>query len=204
MVGKKRVRAKRAREELKKVKASLKENEFRFNAPNMVTILRLILVFVIIFMIFSGFPRIVVAAVFAFAALTDALDGYISRRFRQVTFMGAKIDSIIDRIFIAFILIALGAWVFITGAAGTLDRNSLVMIFLIGSRELVSIPGLFIKIVRGKNLIEHSIMGKITNWFQGFALTFLIAGFGFAIYFAILTAFVGLVTGFDFLRRSLS
>jgi len=173
--------------------------KFALNAPNMITLSRLILIFVIIYMAFANYPRLAIAIVFGIAAFTDYFDGLVARKFKQTTAMGARLDQVIDRIFTVTIILALILWF---SKGGTAGRNSILMLFLISSREIVALPGIIIRVIRAKDLYEVRFIGKITCWFQGFALAFIIAGFSFSIYFAVLACGVGIVSGFDYLKRS--
>jgi phosphatidylglycerophosphate synthase len=138
------------------------------------------------------------AIVFVIAALTDYFDGITARKFNQKSFIGARLDQVIDRIFTVTVVIAL----IIYFATVNPDKKTVLMLFLVCSREIIAFPGNIIRVVRAKDLYEVRIIGKITNWVQGIALFFIIAGFNFAIYFAIVACIVGIISGFDYLKRS--
>lgn len=180
------------------IKEEIKE-EFFFNVPNSLTMLRLFIGGFVIYMLFSGFSRVVTALVFVVAALTDMLDGYFARKLKQTTRVGARLDQVVDRIFTVTIVVALLLWFFYTDIT---EKNFIFMLFLILSREIIALPGVLVRIVRGKDLYDVRYIGKLACWPQGFALTFLIAGFSFTIYFAVLTGIIGLIAGFDYLKRS--
>jgi cardiolipin synthase len=74
--------------------------------PNMLSILRLLLVPVFLLLLVND--RFLWAlAVLAFASFTDWLDGQIARRFNQVTQLGKLLDPSADRLFILATLIGL-------------------------------------------------------------------------------------------------
>ena len=60
---------------------------FPLNVPNLLTVLRIVAVPVIVVALLDETPEgdVIAAIVFALAALTDGLDGYIARRRRQET-----------------------------------------------------------------------------------------------------------------------
>jgi phosphatidylglycerophosphate synthase len=184
------------KEKVKKVKEELK---FSFNAPNLITLSRLILSFVLIYMLFAGFGRIWVAILFAITALTDMADGWVARRFNQTSPFGARLDQVTDRIFIVIIILGLIVWGWKTGIA---DITFILMLFLVTSREIIGLFGVIVRVMLDKDLYEVRYIGKFACWPQGVALTLIIAGFDFAIYFAILACLVGIVSGFDYLKRS--
>ncbi len=77
------------------------------NIPNAVTLGRVILVPVIFWLLVSGQTK---AAFFAFlvAGLSDAVDGFVAKRFKLETELGAYLDPIADKALIVSIYMALG------------------------------------------------------------------------------------------------
>ncbi|MEI7672797.1 MAG: CDP-diacylglycerol--glycerol-3-phosphate 3-phosphatidyltransferase [Deltaproteobacteria bacterium] len=73
-----------------------------FNLPNTITMLRLGVIPVLFFLLFSPGPTmsLVIAILFIVAALTDILDGYVARRFHIVTTMGKFLDPIADKLIV--------------------------------------------------------------------------------------------------------
>jgi CDP-diacylglycerol--glycerol-3-phosphate 3-phosphatidyltransferase len=82
---------------------------FPLNVPNVLTLLRILLVPALVVALLSATPNgsAVAAAVFALAALTDGLDGYIARSSGSVTTFGKVMDPIADKLLIAAALITL-------------------------------------------------------------------------------------------------
>lgn len=70
------------------------------NVPNFITLMRLILALVLFAMISYGSSWIAAAVMFVVAAATDALDGYIARRYGLVTTLGRILDPFADKIII--------------------------------------------------------------------------------------------------------
>jgi CDP-diacylglycerol--glycerol-3-phosphate 3-phosphatidyltransferase len=94
---------------------------FPLNLPNVLTLLRILLVPVLLVLLFDLSPgdsgSWLAAGVFALAALTDGLDGYLARSRGSVTTFGKVMDPIADKLMIAAALLALiqldrlAAWV---------------------------------------------------------------------------------------------
>lgn len=65
--------------------------------PNIISFLRLCLIPVFIVLLVKD-KNVAATAVFAFAALTDCIDGYIARHFNQVSKLGQLLDPTVDRL----------------------------------------------------------------------------------------------------------
>ncbi|MCA9057458.1 MAG: CDP-alcohol phosphatidyltransferase family protein, partial [Planctomycetaceae bacterium] len=70
------------------------------NLPNLITTSRLLLAFVLFTLISLKGWWITSAALFVLAASTDALDGYLARRFRQITVLGRILDPFVDKVIV--------------------------------------------------------------------------------------------------------
>lgn len=185
------------KEKVKEIEQEIKK-EVLFNVPNSLTLLRLVLTFVIAYMLFSGYSRISITVIFVVAALTDTLDGFLARRLKQTTKIGARLDQVIDRIFGVMVVISLGAYFLIY------THESLIVLFLILSREIIGAPGVFIRIIRGTDTYKVKYIGKATTFVQCFAIGAVMLGVSWSIYLAALTCLLGIVAGFDYLKDSLS
>ena len=92
---------------------------FPLNLPNFLTVLRILLVPVIVVGLLAETPNgdAMAAVVFALAAFTDGLDGYIARSRGSITTFGKLMDPIADKLLIIAPLVLLvqldriAAWV---------------------------------------------------------------------------------------------
>jgi cardiolipin synthase len=75
--------------------------------PNLITLARILLVPVVIWAITSGEMRIAFLLFFA-AGASDAVDGFLAKRFGMVTELGAYLDPLADKAMIVSIYVALG------------------------------------------------------------------------------------------------
>ncbi|MGI8632552.1 MAG: CDP-diacylglycerol--glycerol-3-phosphate 3-phosphatidyltransferase [Solirubrobacterales bacterium] len=80
-----------------------------FNLPNLLTVLRILAVPVIVVALLDRTPNgdTVAAVVFALAAATDTLDGYIARSRNSITTLGKLLDPLADKLLVTAALIAL-------------------------------------------------------------------------------------------------
>jgi len=79
-----------------------------WNVPNVLSMLRLVLVPVFLVLIVLG-DYVAALIVLIVASLTDLLDGFIARHFNQVTRLGQLLDPAADRLYIFAALIGLAA-----------------------------------------------------------------------------------------------
>ncbi len=77
------------------------------NIPNLITLSRLVLAVVLFVLIYVKAFWITAAVLFVVAASTDALDGYIARKYGMVTALGRILDPFVDKIIVC------GAFIFL-------------------------------------------------------------------------------------------
>jgi CDP-diacylglycerol--glycerol-3-phosphate 3-phosphatidyltransferase/cardiolipin synthase len=80
-----------------------------WNIPNLLTVLRIVLIPVFVLVFFSPYSwaNIASTAIFGLAALTDWLDGYLARRLKQLSVFGAFLDPVADKLMVAVALVLL-------------------------------------------------------------------------------------------------
>ncbi|MGI6576392.1 MAG: CDP-diacylglycerol--glycerol-3-phosphate 3-phosphatidyltransferase [bacterium] len=89
------------------------------NLSNRLTLIRIVLVpfFMLFVLMRIPYGDFIAAGIFALAAITDSLDGYIARRRKEVTKLGKLIDPLADKLLVTAALLSLvemgrlGAWV---------------------------------------------------------------------------------------------
>ena len=74
-----------------------------FNIPNSITLIRIAVTPIILFLTFNNQLDIVCILIFI-SSFSDWLDGYIARRFNQFSRLGELLDPISDRIYILTLL----------------------------------------------------------------------------------------------------
>lgn len=89
--------------------SSLERGESTLNLPNSITLLRILLIPVFVWLYLEPTPERALWAglVFATAAFTDFLDGYLARRSGQITNLGKLLDPVADKLLVASGLILL-------------------------------------------------------------------------------------------------
>jgi CDP-diacylglycerol---glycerol-3-phosphate 3-phosphatidyltransferase len=139
---------------------------FPLNLPNALTVVRILLVPVVVVALLVESPggSTIAAIVFAIAALTDGLDGYIARSQQSVTTFGKVMDPVADKLMVAAALIALVS----------LDRLAAWVAMVIIAREF-AVSGLRIAAGQQGVVIPASSLGKLKTIVQVVAVLALIA-----------------------------
>ena len=131
---------------------------YTMNLPNLITISRLLLTPYIVWLLliesyFLGF------IFFLLSGISDALDGFIAKRFNQKTLLGSYLDPIADKFLIVSAIVLLG-------------YNGYVpiwLIIIIVSRDIAIFGAVIISWMLGANLrIEPLIISKINTFLQLF------------------------------------
>jgi CDP-diacylglycerol--glycerol-3-phosphate 3-phosphatidyltransferase len=139
---------------------------FQLNLPNALTVLRILLVPVVVVALLDETPNgdAIAAGVFALAALTDTLDGYIARQRDAVTTFGKLMDPIADKLLVAAALIALVS----------LNRLAAWVAMVIIAREFAVTVLRMVAVEQGV-VIQASWLGKVKTILQVAAIICLIA-----------------------------
>lgn len=135
--------------------------------PNILTIARIFVTpLLVIYLLTSGEDEALIGAIlFLGASLTDALDGYLARKRRQVTTLGKLLDPIADKLLNCAVFIALvemriaPAWI----------------VYIIIAREIL-ITVLRVKAIQRKIIVEASWLGKLKMLAQTITIILLILG----------------------------
>jgi len=79
------------------------------NIPNLLTLLRIALIpcIMLVYYLPDSWSYTAAAAIFALAAVTDWIDGYLARRLDQSTPFGAFLDPVADKLMVAVALVML-------------------------------------------------------------------------------------------------
>ncbi len=139
--------------------------------PNVLTISRIILTFVVVYFIFTRRHIVTIIVFFTLAALTDFLDGQLARRFNWTSEFGRQADMIADR----FLWIGTALAFFVSyGIFNQLHWWDGIQLLLIMTREVVSAPFALIAFFAGRPIPHARYIAKVTTFLQGFALPALI------------------------------
>lgn len=144
---------------------------------------------------FTAHAPFAALAVLGVAGLTDVLDGFLARRWNQVTATGALVDGIVDKIFVISVAISLmvhaqlHAW----------------EVFALGARDLCEIVIAVVFWLRHRHFPHGeqraNRMGKLTTVFQFGAVGGALFSRGESTYLVVVAALFGTAAAFIYARR---
>jgi cardiolipin synthase len=156
--------------------------------PNIITLGRILLVPFIVWAIASD-QMAIAFAIFIVAGVSDAVDGFLAKRFNMASELGALLDPLADKALLVSIYLALGIWGAVPGW----------IVILVVSRDIMIVGAVIVSWLFGKPIPMKPLMvSKLNTVAQvGYAALVLAAlGFHFeqAPYNVILMGFVTIFT----------
>ena len=109
-----------------------------FTVPNVVTMVRLLCIPLFVWLLFGAYEQTAAAILLAVLGATDWVDGYVARRFGQVTTLGKVLDPMADRLLVGTAVISIlvyGAVPLWFGIA-TIAREVLVSVMVLALASL--------------------------------------------------------------------
>ena len=85
----------------------------KWTVPNVLTIIRLLLVGVFLYLFLGAKDYVAAVVVYCVAAATDVVDGYIARRFNQISDFGKVMDPLADKLMLisALLCLTVSGWI---------------------------------------------------------------------------------------------
>jgi CDP-diacylglycerol--glycerol-3-phosphate 3-phosphatidyltransferase len=168
------------------------------NLPNLLTVLRIMLVPVLVVALLGNTPAgdVLAAVVFAAASLTDFVDGYLARARKSVTTFGKLMDPLADKLLVVGALLSLVS----------LHRLEGWVAMVIIAREL-AVTVLRVGATQAGVVMSASMFGKVKTCAQIAAILAVIAVHGSPLWVSLLVyaaVAVTLLSGLDYffgLRR---
>ncbi|MEO3998714.1 CDP-diacylglycerol--glycerol-3-phosphate 3-phosphatidyltransferase [Mesorhizobium sp. CAU 1732] len=183
-----------------------------FNIPNMLTYARILAVPLVVLCFFlegrlqsSDPARWAAVTIFVIASLTDFLDGYLARIWKQTSNIGKMLDPIADKLLVSSVLLLMAA-------DGTIAGWTLWAAIIILCREIL-VSGLREYLAALKVSVPVTQLAKWKTTIQLVSIGFLLAGpagdkilpytteIGITLLW--ISAIVTLYTGYDYFRAGL-
>ncbi|MGF1468574.1 MAG: CDP-diacylglycerol--glycerol-3-phosphate 3-phosphatidyltransferase [Sandaracinaceae bacterium] len=146
--------------------------------PNLLTLLRIALIPLVLWLVWLGTPRASFwgAMVYALSAITDFVDGWLARRWGEVSLLGAFLDPLADKLLVMALLVLLV----------DLGRAPAWAVIVILARELAVTSLRAIAMSQGLSLAARA-SGKEKTAVQMVALLMLIVHFPYDVRFGFAT-----------------
>ncbi|MFP6712540.1 MAG: CDP-alcohol phosphatidyltransferase family protein [Rhodospirillales bacterium] len=143
----------------------MSKEDIRINIPNLISLARLLCVPLTVWLILNN--QVLYAFwVFVFAGISDALDGFIAKRFKLQTELGAYLDPIADKALLVSIFVTLGQ-------VGYLDSW---LVLLVVFRDGLVLCGAILYHVIYQNLTMQPLLISKLNTTAQFALATAVLG----------------------------
>ena len=137
--------------------------------PNIITLGRILLVPIIIWAIASD-QMALAFAVFVIAGVSDAVDGFLAKRFNMTSELGALLDPLADKALLVSIFIALGIW-------GAIPRW---IVILVVSRDIMIVGAVIVSWLVEKPVpMKPSMVSKLNTVAQVAFAALVLASLGF-------------------------
>lgn len=129
------------------------------NLPNKITAFRIILIplFVISLLYSYAYNQYISLIIFFLAIITDGLDGFVARRQKQTTRLGAFLDPLTDKLLLA------SAFILLTKRG---EFSLWVPVIVIGRDIFIVLGWITLNVIFNKNAIIPIISSKITAFLE--------------------------------------
>ena len=142
------------------------------NIPNLITLGRILLVPIVVWAIATPGTMWIAFVLFLAAGVSDAVDGYLAKRFQMTTELGAYLDPLADKALIVSIYLTLGI-------------NNLIprwLVILVVSRDILIIGGILLSWLVGNPLkIKPLLVSKLNTVAQIVFACVVLGSLGFGI-----------------------
>lgn len=150
----------------------MNKEDIRVNIPNLISLARLLSVPLTVWLIMKG--EIYVAFwIFILAGMSDAVDGFVAKKFNLQTELGSYLDPIADKALLVSVFITLGQ-------VGYLDSW---LVLLVVFRDGLILVGAFLYYLIYQNLSMEPLLISKVNTTAQFSLVTLVLGLhGYAVF----------------------
>ena len=177
-----------------------------YTIPNIITFIRIFLIPIILYLLFSENPNIVLIAglLFIVSSVSDYFDGYLARTLNQSSKLGALLDPIADKLLIASVIVVLVD-------TGVISNIHVVPAIIILLRE-IAISGLREFLAKLNTDMPVSKLAKYKTTFQMVSLSILIISLGFELNDLLwniglitlwIAAIITLLSGYNYMAKGL-
>ena len=141
----------------------------KLNLANLLTLFRIAAIPIIVLCFYSPLDnaRPIAAIIFGIAAVTDLIDGWVARRFNQMSRFGEFLDPVADKLMVAIVLVML-----------VQDQSSwfedVIAMIIIGREITVMALREWMATIGERANVKVSTSGKIKTTLQMFGIAFMV------------------------------
>ena len=144
--------------------------------PNLLTLLRVALIPVVVFMYYLPVSGLYVAGVFLLAGLTDWLDWFLARTLAQTSRFGEFLDPVADKLMVAVVLVLLVSDEFLVSKLFSSLLFTVVTAVVVGREIAVSALREWMAELGNRGRVAVGFVGKIKTTSQFIAISLLLLG----------------------------
>lgn len=147
-----------------------------WNAPNILTLLRIVLIplFVVAYYVPAPWAHLLATVLFVLASITDWLDGFLARQLQQFSPFGAFLDPVADKLMVAAALVVLLASPEVLNLVVDVRLFALVVLVIVGREIAVSALREWMAEIGKRSHVAVSFVGKIKTAAQMVAIPFML------------------------------
>jgi CDP-diacylglycerol--glycerol-3-phosphate 3-phosphatidyltransferase/cardiolipin synthase len=141
----------------------------KLNLANFLTLLRIAAIPVVVLCFYSplDYARPIAAVLFGLAAVTDIIDGWVARRFGQMSRFGEFLDPVADKLMVAIVLVML-----VQAESGWFE--DIIAMIIIGREITISALREWMATIGERANVKVDITGKIKTTLQMFGIAFMV------------------------------
>jgi len=141
----------------------------RLNLANLLTLFRIAAIPLVVVCFYSSMEhaRPIAAILFGIAAVTDILDGWVARRFGQMSKFGEFLDPVADKLMVAIVLVML-----VQADSGWFE--DIIAMIIIGREITISALREWMATIGERANVKVDITGKIKTTLQMFGIAFMV------------------------------
>ncbi|RZV33119.1 MAG: CDP-diacylglycerol--glycerol-3-phosphate 3-phosphatidyltransferase [Chromatiales bacterium] len=141
----------------------------KLNLANFLTLLRIAAIPIVVVCFYSPmeYARPIAAVLFGLAAVTDMIDGWVARRFGQMSRFGEFLDPVADKLMVAITLVML-----VQADSGWFE--DIIAMIIIGREITISALREWMATIGERANVKVDVTGKIKTTLQMFGIGFMV------------------------------
>ena len=141
----------------------------KLNLANFLTLLRIAAIPIVVVCFYSPmeYARPIAAILFGLAAVTDMIDGWVARRFGQMSRFGEFLDPVADKLMVAITLVML-----VQADSGWFE--DIIAMIIIGREITISALREWMATIGERANVKVDVTGKVKTTLQMFGIGFMV------------------------------